>query len=135
MHFDLYHNLAYVFCCRFYELTNTRLNGDLEDTWVRWIERVVYLKEDPYGCIRAQFDEYHIPYPEYYVKRSPSRDQKADDSSSWKCLELDDIGFLETYIEQYEHDQKDSKKKKKEKKLNKERRKSKKKKWFKKDKK
>ena len=48
-------------------MTNTSLNGDLEDRWYQWLERIDYLHTDPYGYIRKMYDRYHLPYPSYIV--------------------------------------------------------------------
>ncbi|XP_045176852.2 uncharacterized protein LOC123537262 [Mercenaria mercenaria] len=121
---------------RYYELTNTHLNGNLEKTWRLWLERVLYLREDPYGYIRAQYDEYNIPYPDYYVMHEKSRDMPAADDLIWKLLDLDAVEMLEKDIAMSEANKKNKKKKKGKKKSDSKERtkKSKKKKWFKKDK-
>ena len=41
------------------------MNGDLEELWYRWLERIEYLHEDPYGYLRALYDRYKLPYPSY----------------------------------------------------------------------
>ncbi|WAR03484.1 hypothetical protein MAR_010042, partial [Mya arenaria] len=54
---------------RYYEMTTTCFNGNLEETWARWVERVDYIFADPYRYIRAQFDAVCLPYPEYYLEQ------------------------------------------------------------------
>ena len=65
-----HYNLAYL--CqrynssfRYFEMTNTTANGDLDDLWYQWLERIDYLHTDPYGFIRHMLDHYRLPYPSY----------------------------------------------------------------------
>ncbi|XP_060599462.1 uncharacterized protein LOC132753066 [Ruditapes philippinarum] len=83
---------------RYYELTNTHINGDIEQTWKAWLERILYLKEDPDGYIRAQCEQYEIPYPDYYVIYEKSPVEPADDTLIWKLLDLDAVEMLETAL-------------------------------------
>ncbi|XP_052257294.1 uncharacterized protein LOC127862260 isoform X2 [Dreissena polymorpha] len=73
---------------RYFELTNTRFNDDLENTWAKWVERAVYLKDDPYGYVRAQFDLFNIPYPYYLVERQ-FEDMKVRNTSALKRADIE----------------------------------------------
>ena len=44
-------------------MTNTRMNGDLEELWYRWLDRIDYLHTDPYGYLRDMYDRYGLQYP------------------------------------------------------------------------
>lgn len=83
---------------RYYELTNTHINGDLEQTWELWLDRVLYLREDPDGYIKEQCDRYNMPYPDYYVTHEKARAKPADDTLIWKLLDLDAVAMLERDI-------------------------------------
>ena len=58
-------------------MTNTPLNGDLEDRWYQWLDRVDYLHTDPYGYIRKVFDRYQLPYPSYLREIEEVVDEEA----------------------------------------------------------
>ena len=59
-------------------MANTRMNGDLEELWYHWLDRVDYLHEDPYGYIRAMFDRYNLPYPKYLNKQKDTSQSHAN---------------------------------------------------------